>query len=203
MDLSHFPTLIPLRWAAAPWIARSLSLLIVAWWTMEAYYWSNFPRGAVYRDRFSNPLIVLSIFVNLGLCLGLTAHGYGVIKSPPMWLPALGLALACTGLVLRFLSIRTLGRHYTSSVTLLPEHELITTGMFGTIRHPAYLGALLLGFGLSLALVNWWACLFYCATHVPVMLYRVHVEELALSEHFGERYLAYRARTRALLPYVY
>jgi protein-S-isoprenylcysteine O-methyltransferase Ste14 len=35
------------------------------------------------------------------------------------------------------------------------------------------------------------------------LLYRIHVEEAALAEAFGEEYLAYRKATKCLVPGVY
>jgi len=203
MNMLSALTLIPARWTPAPWVATSLSALIMAWWLMEGYYWSNFPAGAVYKDRHSNPLIVLSIFINLGVCLTLSAYGRGVWHYPPLLVPVLGLMMAAGGLMLRLASIRLLGRFYTSRVALHPDHQLVEHGVLRLLRHPAYTGALLLGLGMSVALANWWASLFFLATHVPVILYRIRVEERALAEQFGERYRAYQSRTWGLIPLVY
>ena len=70
------------------------------------------------------------------------------------------------------------------------------------IRHPSYTGTLLTITGVLLAATNWLALVGILPV-LAALLYRMHVEEQALSEQLGEPYRAYMRRTKRLLPFVY
>ena len=87
-------------------------------------------------------------------------------------------------------------------VAIQPGHRLVTTGIYGLIRHPSYLGLLVtvLGWGLAFrAGVG----VIIAALMLPVVIARIESEERLLSETFGAEYEAYRARSWRLVPYVY
>lgn len=113
-----------------------------------------------------------------------------------------GLALFVAGGVLRMSAVYTLGHRFSGLVAIQPNHALATTGIYGVIRHPAYLGmaVLLLGWvlvfrsGIGLLLV---------APLLVALVARIRAEEALLRSEFGEQYAAYRARTWRLVPYLY
>ncbi|KJA26488.1 hypothetical protein HYPSUDRAFT_52400 [Hypholoma sublateritium FD-334 SS-4] len=70
--------------------------------------------------------------------LFLGASPTGRIAFPPARI--LGGLLMIVGSGIRYLCYRELGRHFTFHVALLPEHALITSGPYGVVRHPAYVG---------------------------------------------------------------
>ena len=46
---------------------------------------------------------------------------------------------------------------YTSGIIeVAPEQKVISTGPYAVVRHPMYSGALLMLFGIPLALGSWW-----------------------------------------------
>ncbi|KAJ3558214.1 hypothetical protein NM688_g1054 [Phlebia brevispora] len=65
-------------------------------------------------------------------------------------LAVLGAALVVCGSVLRLTCFRKLGTLFTFDLTILPSHELITTGPYAYVRHPAYAGTLLMCIGMLL-----------------------------------------------------
>lgn len=79
------------------------------------------------------------------------------------------------------------------------NHDLAVTGAYTRIRHPQYLGFILIMFGF---LLQWPTLLtvimFPILVYVYVRLAR-REEQLALQE-FGDRYRAYMARTPAFRP---
>lgn len=114
----------------------------------------------------------------------------------------LGLVLYVVGGVLRLAPVFVLGRRFSGLVAIQERHELVTGGLYGVIRHPSYLGLLLLLFG--------WALVFRSAIGVlvsllllPPLVARMNSEEALLASEFGERYADYRRRTWRLLPFVY
>jgi Zn-dependent M28 family amino/carboxypeptidase len=96
-----------------------------------------------------------------------------------------GLALIVTGMVIRFLAIRALGKFFTVDLTFQKEQSLIKEGLYKHIRHPAYAGSLLSFLGLGLALNNWLSTLIVFIPVFLSMLYRIRLEEKMLLEKTG------------------
>jgi hypothetical protein len=64
----------------------------------------------------------------------------------------LGVILFAAGGALRLWPVFVLGRRFSGLVAIQPGHTLVTSGVYGVIRHPSYLGLLLnslMGPGLS------------------------------------------------------
>jgi protein-S-isoprenylcysteine O-methyltransferase Ste14 len=81
---------------------------------------------------------------------------------------------------------------------LYTDQQLITHGPFAYVRHPMYLGILLVGWG-GLLLYRTWTFVFIIA-HFPVLLVRARHEEQALAIEFGEQWQVYSQRVPAWLP---
>lgn len=54
----------------------------------------------------------------------------------------IGVVLFAAGGALRLWPVFLLGRRFSGLVAIQPGHTLATTGIYGVIRHPSYLGAL-------------------------------------------------------------
>jgi protein-S-isoprenylcysteine O-methyltransferase len=116
---------------------------------------------------------------------------------------ALGFILIAIGLIIRVWSILTLKQHFTYSVSQVENHQLIETGLYKNIRHPGYLGQLLIFIGISTSLSNWLSILLMMIPICIGYIYRIKVEEKFLLEQLGEKYLDYQKRTKRLIPMVY
>jgi protein-S-isoprenylcysteine O-methyltransferase Ste14 len=95
-----------------------------------------------------------------------------------------------------------LGHRFSGLVAIQPGHTLVTSGVFGIIRHPSYLGALVISLGWGLAFRSGVGVLL-AALMIPPILARIRAEERLLREEFGAEYDAYRARTSRLIPGLY
>lgn len=114
----------------------------------------------------------------------------------------LGLVLYTAGGLLRLWPVFVLGRRFSGLVAIQPEHRLVTRGIYGTIRHPSYLGLLIVALGWGLAFRSVIGVLLMVLT-IPVILARIRAEEELLRAHFGAEYDVYRARTARLIPGIY
>ena len=114
----------------------------------------------------------------------------------------LGFLLYTVGGILRLAPVFVLGRRFSGLVAIQPEHRLVTSGLYGIIRHPSYLGLFVLALGWGLAFRSGVGVLI-AVLMLVVVLARIQAEERLLSETFGAEYDAYRARTWRLIPYVY
>jgi protein-S-isoprenylcysteine O-methyltransferase Ste14 len=95
-----------------------------------------------------------------------------------------------------------LGRRFSGLVAIQPEHTLVTTGIYGIIRHSSYLGAFVFSLGWSLAFRSG-AGILLTVLLISPLLARIRAEEALLRAHFGAEYDAYRSRTWRLLPGIY
>jgi len=114
----------------------------------------------------------------------------------------LGVVLFAAGGALRLWPVFVLGRRFSGLVAIQPGHALVTTGIYGVIRHPSYLGLLVNAAGWALAFRSG-VGLLLVALMLPVVLARINAEERLLRAQFGSAYDAYRDRTARLIPGLY
>ena len=112
------------------------------------------------------------------------------------------MALFAAGGALRLWPVFVLGDRFSGLVAIQPGHRLVTSGVYGVIRHPSYLGLLISSLGWGLAFRSGIGVLL-AALLVPPLLARIKAEERLLRSQFGSEYDAYRARTSRLVPGVY
>ena len=115
----------------------------------------------------------------------------------------LGLVIMMAGTGLRYWAAETLGEYYMRTLQIKTQHTVVEVGPYHVIRHPGYLGVILMFIGAGLAVVNWIAIVV-----IPVILllayhYRIRVEEKMLQSALGEPYTDYMGRSWRLIPYVY
>ncbi|MCX6304030.1 MAG: isoprenylcysteine carboxylmethyltransferase family protein [Bacteroidetes bacterium] len=182
-----------------------LNLTYVVWMLSEIWLSRQARSGNTDRqntDKHTQLYIWLSIVVSM------TAGIFAAIKfSFPIFtnerFMVIGMAGIILGIIIRFVSIRHLGRFFTVDITIRKDHELMQRGFYKYVRHPSYTGSLLsfAGFGLSM---NSWLCLFI--VFVPVLitfLIRIHTEEELLTGQFGNQYVEYTRKTKRLIPFIY
>jgi protein-S-isoprenylcysteine O-methyltransferase Ste14 len=79
-------------------------------------------------------------------------------------------------------------------------HPLVTTGAYGFVRNPMYLGVILIWFGLAVALLNRVLLLTSVVYVVPVFWRYIVVEEQLMARGFGVEFEAYARAVGRLLP---
>jgi protein-S-isoprenylcysteine O-methyltransferase Ste14 len=97
----------------------------------------------------------------------------------------------------------TLRQYFTYSVAKVEGHQLIETGLYKNIRHPGYLGQLMIFLGLSISLSNWLSILLMMIPVAIGYIYRIRVEEKFMVDQLGEDYLNYQKRTKRIIPMIY
>jgi protein-S-isoprenylcysteine O-methyltransferase Ste14 len=160
-------------------------------------------RGAEGEDRGSVWLIWGVIVAGVALAVWLHGVRSAVIVGPSVLYRSAALVLIVGGLIIRWVAVVTLGRYFTSTVSIQSGHRLVRSGLYGMVRHPSYSGLLIAFIGLGLSFTNWASL---AAVTVPVtaaVCYRIRVEERALGEAFGREYADYCDATKRLIPHVY
>jgi protein-S-isoprenylcysteine O-methyltransferase Ste14 len=116
---------------------------------------------------------------------------------------AIGAILAMIGLIIRISALLTLKQQFTYTVTEIKNHELIETGLYKNIRHPGYLGQLIIFLGIATSLSNWLSILLMIIPVFAGYMNRIIVEEKFLVKQMGQKYTDYQKRTKRLFPMIY
>jgi len=115
----------------------------------------------------------------------------------------LGLLLILSGMIIRIIAIRTLGKFFTVDLGIDNDHRLINKGLYKYIRHPSYTGSLLSFLGLGLSLNNWISLLVIFVPVLVAFIYRINIEEKLLLAQIGPEYSDYKKQTKRLFPLIY
>ena len=127
-------------------------------------------------------------------------HRFAWSRVPP-YTAAAGDILVVLGLLIIFVVFKE--NTFTSAVIEIDtEQKVISTGPYALVRHPMYLGALVMLLGVPLALGSWWGLL----TIIPITLvivWRLLDEEQFLAKKLSG-YSEYRDKVRyRLVPFIW
>jgi protein-S-isoprenylcysteine O-methyltransferase Ste14 len=119
------------------------------------------------------------------------------------WRPEMtGLGLVIAGAGLAVWSRLVLARNWSGAVELKVGHELVERGPYRFMRHPIYTGLLVMFLGTALVRGTAQA-LGACTLFLAVHLWKLRAEEALLAQRFPGAFAAYKARTKALVPFVF
>jgi protein-S-isoprenylcysteine O-methyltransferase Ste14 len=131
----------------------------------------------------------------LGLALAtVVVVGVTSVQTGTLW----GLPWMVVGLALRVVSVRTLGRAFVTSPQSLCEP--VKHGIYGVIRHPSELGLLLLLTGVVWSTGSRWSGCIVLVAALPLVLWRVHREDLWWSTNGSAAHANYVASRPAFFP---
>jgi protein-S-isoprenylcysteine O-methyltransferase Ste14 len=156
------------------------------------------------EDRGTTRLVgaAYGVSINAGLLAPvLSRAGIGRISNPR---PATaGVMLMVVGLALKVWAMRTLGRFYTRTLRTASDQVVVEGGPYRFLRHPGYLGAIMMWSGFGLATRNWLLAAAVSLAMMFVYRRRIAFEESMLAHSFGPAYAGYQRRTARLVPGVY
>lgn len=183
-----------------------LFLFIYFLWFLSEIFLNRFFRSTKSDkkgiDGNSLLLIWITIPATIFIAFFIASKSYFPICSN-LAVKYVGLAVILAGMVLRFISIVTLGRYFTVDVTIRQDHRLKKDGLYKHLRHPAYLGSLISFIGLGITTDNWISLLVITSAMLTVFIIRINIEEKALTEQFGKEYTEYRKDSYGLIPFIY
>lgn len=113
-----------------------------------------------------------------------------------------GICLVGVGIALRVHARITLGRYFLHGLRIVEGHQLIRKGMYHYVRHPSYLGIILIYVGTPPLFHSFYGLLLMLPL-IPLIVYRIRIEEAMLVETFGDEYKEYTCTSKKLLPYLY
>src|SRR3990170_1034292 len=117
-------------------------------------------------------------------------------------LESLGLLVVLAGFSMRNIARKTLGNYFLDGIKFLPRHRLVKHGVYRYIRHPVFLGSILLNVGIIL-LFSSLSGFVVMLGYIPFVLYRIQIEEKMLIERFGQEYRDYIKKTKKIIPFIY
>jgi protein-S-isoprenylcysteine O-methyltransferase Ste14 len=164
---------------------------------------SRLNRSGTRTDRWTLGVVAAAVVVGMGGGLAVArweAAGMGAADWPVF---GVGLALMAAGIAVRQWAIRTLGRFFTVDVRVHPDQQVVTSGPYRWVRHPAYTGMIVFLLGVGLALTNWASLALLATIPTAALVVRIHAEERALLDGLGEPYRRYAATHRRLVPGVW
>ncbi|MEM9214326.1 MAG: isoprenylcysteine carboxylmethyltransferase family protein [Cyanobacteria bacterium P01_F01_bin.150] len=112
------------------------------------------------------------------------------------------IGLVSAAILVSQVAISTLGKFF-DRLTIKVDHQLVTDGIYGSIRHPIYTSYILLFLGFCTMVQSLWGLGLLLATCIVWFGNRIAIEEKMLEEEFGEAYQSYCKQTKRLFPYVY
>ncbi|SFN88214.1 Protein-S-isoprenylcysteine O-methyltransferase Ste14 [Chryseobacterium oleae] len=181
------------------------SISMVAWFITEFLYKNMLKSGKEdKKDKDKSTLNILWMAIPFSIATSVAASY--MTRFPitgGVWILYLGEALILTGIIFRFIIIRSLGKYFTVDVTIKEDHQIKKEGFYKYLRHPSYAFSLLTSLGLGLYLNNWLSLVLAFLPPFIAFTYRIKIEEQALVEQFGEEYIQYRKKTKKLIPFIY
>lgn len=137
-----------------------------------------------------------------GLLLPL-ALDFGLFLFPIGLFEGIGaLAIMLAGLGFGVWAAATLGS-YSRTLLVATDQKVVSSGPCARIRHPGYLGGILLWSGFGVLSSNLVIALLFLIMFVAIYLYRISVEGRMLSQEFGGDYAKCRQRARKRVPLLY
>jgi len=181
-----------------------LLIVTMGWGAMELAKGSSTREGAIKVGGGGRRLAIVPTMIAATAMLYLGPHFVpaAAIRAGAAAFAA-GMVVLVGGLVLRGWSIMTLGDYFTGRVMVSADQPVITAGPYRALRHPSYTGFLLACAGVGLASANWASLAAMVILPLAVFFWRIHTEERALLAAIGERYRAYAAQHKRLVPFVW
>lgn len=173
---------------------------------------SNFISAGATRDKLYTPAEGIMIAIPRIFLLGASLAGMLVYSiNPrlmgwsalllPSWLRWFGFFVGVVALSLLFWVLRSLGKNFSTTLTIRKDQTLVVRGPYRWMRHPMYTGFLLLWGGFLFISANWFIGLTGILGVVWAIVVRTPKEEQMMTERFGEEYVVYMKRTGRYLPH--
>jgi protein-S-isoprenylcysteine O-methyltransferase Ste14 len=98
-------------------------------------------------------------------------------------------------------SFKTLGDNYSQDIMIKKNHELVTKGPFGVVRHPQYMCQILLNLGATAATFSYIVGLF-TLIEIPIYIMRASMEDKLLAKYFAEKFSDYKKKSGFMFPFI-
>jgi protein-S-isoprenylcysteine O-methyltransferase Ste14 len=197
----------PEGWVFSIWLlALSYSTILYLYKKDPALLVERYQKPGAGNQEHWDRYVVYGLLIGFTLwiiIMPLDAKRFGWSPAFPLWLQALGFAALIGSFYLFF-------RSYTDNTFLSPlvrvqeerKQRVVSTGVYGFVRHPMYLGGILMFVGVPLLLGSFFGILAGLALTILLMA-RILGEEVMLSRDL-EGYREYMQNVRyRLFPFLW
>lgn len=158
--------------------------------------------GISYENELAQKIIILLLYVTCTVLVVLppldVRFGWSLV---PWYMSIIGDVLVIFSFYMFYL-VSKVNTYAAANIRVEEGQKVITTGLYGFIRHPMYLGALFLFIGTPLALGSWWAMLLV-PIFLPILVARILNEEKILARDLPG-YAEYQKKiTTRLIPFIW
>jgi len=180
-------------------------VLIVPIASAVAIYWARIRELKTIRNTVKGEVrenLTLRLFIAVGSLMLVGSIAEQVWFRRPLSMPLLvgGWLVALSSFWLRRRAIRELGKMWSLHVEIREQHQLVVSGPYRWVRHPAYTSMVLELASFGLLLQSFYTSVLVLLLFVPTLVLRIKIEEAALREQVAG-YSEYQRSTPALLPY--
>ncbi|MCV7381769.1 hypothetical protein BST11_19820 [Mycobacterium alsense] len=158
--------------------------------------------GPAAETRLAQKIVIAGLYLSLAAMVVVSALDHRFGWSPvPAEICLAGDVLVATGLGVVALVI--IQNSYAAATVRVKEGQrVVSTGLYGLVRHPMYTGNVIMMIGIPLALGSYWGLVFV-APGVMVLAWRIRDEEKLLQRELdGYREYSQQVRYR-LVPSVW
>ena len=179
--------------------------------SLSTVYWLKKDPAALERRMHAGPaaetrtvqkVVAAGVYVLFSALLVFSALDHRFGWSPvPAAVSLTGDALVAIGLGIAIFTVIE-NRYAAATVTVEEGQKVVSTGLYGLVRHPMYMGAMIMIAGIPLALDSWWGL----AVLIPYLFgvaFRIRDEERMLTNELnGYREYTQKVHHR-LVPHVW
>ena len=159
-------------------------------------------RGPLAETRTLQRIVIAVLFICFPAMFVVSALDHRFGWSPvPAAVSLVGDVLVASGLILDMLVI--IQNSYAAvNVVVEAGQRLVSSGLYGLVRHPMYTGNVILMLGVPLALGSYWGLVFVIPGLIVLILRIRDEEDLLAHELSGYREYTHQVRYR-LVPHVW
>ena len=119
----------------------------------------------------------------------------------PFFAEIIGDALVAIGFIIIFIVFKQ-NSFASATIEIAPEQKVVSAGLYSFVRHPMYMGALILFIGMILSLGSWWGLVAFLLM-LPALIWRIFDEEKFLTKNLPG-YAEYKNKVRyRLVPFIW
>ncbi|KTC80895.1 Isoprenylcysteine carboxyl methyltransferase (ICMT) family protein [Legionella cherrii] len=158
--------------------------------------------GIAYEKEPAQKIIMFLLFVSCTVLIVLppldVRFGWSLV---PRYVSFIGDVLVVFSFYIFYL-VSKVNTYAAANIRVEEGQKVITTGLYGVVRHPMYLGAIFLFIGTPLALGSWWT-LLWVPVLLSILVARILNEEKILARDLPG-YTEYQKKvTTRLLPFIW
>jgi protein-S-isoprenylcysteine O-methyltransferase Ste14 len=189
--------------------------IFIVYWFIRAFDVKQTQKTTLKLGRYRFILIgIVVIFIIVGRLTNFHPFGchtdilgchIGLLKlngTKSLPLQVLSVMFSITGLLIAIIARNTIAGNWSSSIDLKQDHELVTSGIYGYMRHPIYSGVFLMDLGSVVFFQNI-ELLIISLIVVSFFIYKARLEEKFMTQNFPDSYPDYTKKVKGFIPFIY